>query len=95
MASKCVFQREMADEPLNAIMERGSDMLCNCRREDIFIGATVDIVLKKDQPTGKLTRGVVSRVLTRKGYHPRGIKVMLTDGSVGRVQQFPQGMAGL
>ena len=45
-------------------------------------------VLKKDQPTGKLTRGIVGRLLTNKGYHPRGIKVMLTDGQVGRVQHI-------
>ncbi len=64
-------------------------MLDNCRRQDIFIGSTVDIVLKKDQPTGILTRGVVARILTNKAYHPRGIKVMLTDGQVGRVQRFP------
>lgn len=58
----------------------------HCRRECIKPGATVDIVLKKDQPTGILTRGFVGRLLTNKGYHPRGIKVMLTDGQVGRVQ---------
>lgn len=48
----------------------------------------VDIVLKKDQPTGKLTRGTVSRILTNSPYHHRGIKVMLTDGQVGRVQRI-------
>lgn len=64
-------------------------MLDNRVRMDIFIGSTVDIVLKADQPTGKLTRGVVARILTRKPFHPRGIKVMLTDGSVGRVAGFP------
>lgn len=58
----------------------------NCRRSCITPGLTVDIVLKKDQPTGKLTRGVVGRLLTNKSYHPRGIKVMLEDGQVGRVQ---------
>ena len=58
----------------------------NCRRACIMPGLTVDIVLKKDQPTGKLTRGVVGRLLTNKSYHPRGIKVMLEDGQVGRVQ---------
>ena len=51
-------------------------------------GLTVDIVLKKDQPTGKRTRGVVGRLLTNKSYHPRGIKVMLEDGQVGRVQHI-------
>ena len=59
-------------------------MLSNQTRKEIHIGATVDIVLKKDQPTGKLT------ILTNKPLHPRGIKVMLTDGQVGRVQRIVQ-----
>ena len=63
-------------------------MLDNRRKADIFIGSTVDIVLKKDQGTGILTRGVVSMVLTEKPVHARGIKVMLVDGSVGRVQKI-------
>lgn len=57
-------------------------------RADVQIGAKVNIVLKKDQPTGKLTAGVVARILTKSGYHPHGIKVMLTDGQVGRVQEI-------
>lgn len=61
----------------------------NKKRADIQIGAEVDIVLKKDQPTGKLTRGHVKRILTNKSYHPRGIKVMLKEGDqVGRVQKI-------
>lgn len=56
------------------------------KRGDIHIGDTVDIVLKADQRTGKLTRGTVARKLTNSATHPRGIKVMLTDGQVGRVQ---------
>lgn len=56
-------------------------------RSDITIGALVDIVLKKDQPTGKLTRGHVKRILTKSPQHPHGIKVMLVeDDMVGRVQ---------
>lgn len=55
-------------------------------RTDIKVGATVDIVLKADQRSGKLTRGVVQRILTNSGTHPHGIKVMLMDGQVGRVQ---------
>ena len=55
-------------------------------RADIKPGALVDIVLKKDQPTGALTRGRVSRILTNSRTHPHGIKVMLEDGRVGRVQ---------
>lgn len=57
-------------------------------RADIKIGARVKVVLKKDQPTGKLTEGVVSRILTNSGHHPYGIKVMLEDGQVGRVQEI-------
>ena len=55
-------------------------------RSNIHIGDTVDIVLKKDQPTGALTRGVVARLLTNSATHPHGIKVMLEDGQVGRVK---------
>ena len=56
-------------------------------RSDIKIGTLVDIVLKKDQPTGKLTRGHVKRILTNSATHPHGIKVMLVEGDqVGRVQ---------
>ena len=56
-------------------------------RKDIYAGLTVDIVLKKDQRTGKRTRGVVGDILTRSATHPWGIKVRLMDGQVGRVQE--------
>ena len=55
---------------------------------DIVPGTEVDIVLKKDQRTGKLTRGFVKDVLTRSAGHPHGIKVRLTDGQVGRVKKI-------
>jgi uncharacterized repeat protein (TIGR03833 family) len=55
-------------------------------RKDILPGMTVDIVLKADQKTGKLTRGIVKDILTKSGTHPHGIKVRLTDGQIGRVQ---------
>ena len=55
-------------------------------RGDIHVGAMVDIVLKKDQASGKLTRGQVTRILTKSPRHPHGIKVMLVDGQVGRVK---------
>jgi len=58
------------------------------QRADLRAGQTVDIVLKADQSTGKLTRGTVKDILTRSGSHPHGIKVRLTDGRVGRVQQI-------
>lgn len=57
-------------------------------RSDIKVGASVKIVLKKDQPTGKLTEGIVARLLTKSSTHPHGIKVMLEDGQVGRVQEI-------
>ncbi|MDQ0188854.1 YwbE family protein [Alicyclobacillus cycloheptanicus] len=57
-------------------------------RSEIKPGMEVDIVLKKDQPTGKLTRGVVKDILTKSPTHPHGIKVRLTDGQVGRVQRI-------
>ena len=57
-------------------------------RNNIKIGGEVDIVLKKDQPTGKLTHGKVKDILTSDGQHHRGIKVRLEDGQVGRVQKI-------
>ena len=57
-------------------------------RANIKIGAEVDIVLKKDQPTGKLTHGKVAQILTSDSFHPRGCKVRLEDGQVGRVQKI-------
>ena len=57
-------------------------------RANIKIGAKVRIVLKADQRTGKLTDGVVARILTNSSTHPHGIKVMLDDGQVGRVQEI-------
>ncbi|MDD3429836.1 MAG: YwbE family protein [Oscillospiraceae bacterium] len=57
------------------------------KRSNIKAGQLVDIVLKKDQPTGVLTRGHVKRILTNSPTHPHGIKVMLEeDNMVGRVQ---------
>lgn len=55
-------------------------------RNDIHIGQEVDIILKKDQKTGALTRGHVARILTHSLTHTRGIKVQLVEyGMVGRV----------
>ncbi|MFJ9498892.1 YwbE family protein [Brevibacillus centrosporus] len=57
-------------------------------RKDIAAGLEVDIVLKQDQRTGKRTRGIIKDLLTNSGTHPHGIKVRLTDGQVGRVQEI-------
>ena len=57
-------------------------------RSSIRPGMTVLIVLKQDQATGRLTRGIVKDILTRSASHPHGIKVRLQSGMVGRVQQI-------
>ena len=57
-------------------------------RKDIAPGLEVMIVLKKDQPTGKLTQGIVRDILTNSPTHPHGIKVRLESGEVGRVQEI-------
>lgn len=51
-------------------------------------GLEVAIVLKQDQRTGQLTEGYIKQILTKSAYHPHGIKVRLTTGEVGRVQQI-------
>lgn len=56
-------------------------------RAHIKPGLRVRIVLKQDQPTGKLTEGIVKDILTRSATHPHGIKVRLTSGAVGRVKE--------
>ena len=60
-------------------------------RRDIRPGIEVDIVMKKDQRIGKLTRGIVKDILTRSADHPHGIKVRLTGGQVGRVKKVRPG----
>lgn len=57
-------------------------------RKDVRPGLTVNIVLKQDQRTGRLTRGVVKDVLTKSSHHPHGIKVRLETGEVGRVKEL-------
>ncbi|MEW9697617.1 YwbE family protein [Paenibacillus sp. SI8] len=57
-------------------------------RKNIVPGIEVNIVLKQDQRSGKLTRGIVKDILTNSPNHPHGIKVRLADGQVGRVQQI-------
>ena len=58
------------------------------KRSDIKPGIRVRVVQKQDQPTGKLTDGVVERILTNSPTHPHGIKVRLTGGVVGRVKEI-------
>jgi len=58
------------------------------KRANIKPGMTVLIVLKQNQRTGKLTRGVVKDILTKSPNHPHGIKVRLENGLVGRVKEI-------
>jgi uncharacterized repeat protein (TIGR03833 family) len=57
-------------------------------RSNIKSGTKVMVVEKQNQPSGKLTEGVVKDILTNSANHPRGIKVRLTTGIVGRIQQI-------
>ena len=58
------------------------------KRFNIKQGLKVNIVLKQDQRSGKLTSGIVKDILTNSPSHPHGIKVRLQDGQVGRVQEI-------
>ncbi len=62
------------------------------KRSEIKPGMRVRIVEKQNQRTGALTEGIVARILTSSPTHPHGIKVMLEDGKVGRVQAIVSGV---
>src|SRR5208337_4786915 len=74
-------QHEVFDEGL-----KGVSSMDGRNRSDVARGADVSVVLKEDQPTGRQTRGIVQDLLTKSPFHPRGIKVRLRGGKVGRVQ---------
>ncbi|MFZ3167724.1 MAG: YwbE family protein [Candidatus Methanoperedens sp.] len=57
-------------------------------RVNIKVGLNVGVVLKQDQRSGKITRGIVKRILTNSSHHPHGIKVELENGQVGRVKEI-------
>lgn len=69
-------------------MEKEINPLDGQYRTNIRLGMEVDIVTKRDQKTGKRTRGFVRSILTSAPYHSRGIKVMLSTREVGRVQEI-------
>jgi len=69
------------NEPTTARSLKSATIRDNVRR-----GLRVAIVLKADQDTGKLTEGIVRDLLTNSDVHPRGIKVRLESGDIGRVQ---------
>ena len=57
-------------------------------RSQIQPGMKVRVVEKQNQRSGKLTEGIVQRILTKSPQHPHGIKVMLENGIVGRVKEI-------
>jgi len=57
-------------------------------RVNIKPGIQVLIVLKKDQRSGKLTKGIVQDILTKSPTHHHGIKVRLESGEIGRVKEI-------
>jgi len=57
-------------------------------RKNIKPGLQVGIVEKQNQRSGQITTGQVKDILTNSQIHPRGIKVRLTTGQVGRVQKI-------
>jgi uncharacterized repeat protein (TIGR03833 family) len=58
------------------------------RRNELRLGQIVQIVEKQNQRTGKLTEGIIIRILTKSYSHPHGIKVKLESGKVGRVKEI-------
>lgn len=63
-------------------------MLDGRNRKDVQIGLEVEVVQKHHQRSGELTNGIVKKILTKSPNHPHGIKVMLEDGTVGRVKEI-------
>ena len=55
-------------------------------RSQLQPGMRVQVIEKHNQRSGQLTEGIIGRILTNSPRHPHGIKVMLSDGRVGRVQ---------
>jgi len=60
-------------------------------RSQIHPGMRVRVVEKQNQRTGKLTEGIVQKILTNSPHHPHGVKVMLENGVVGRVKEIVSG----
>ena len=58
------------------------------KRINVKAGLKVNIVLKADQRTNKLTQGIVKDILTNSPSHPHGIKVRSQDGQIGRVKEI-------
>lgn len=58
------------------------------KRADVRPGIAVMVELVENKRKGILTEGTVKEILTTSPTHPHGIKVMLENGSVGRIKQI-------
>ncbi|MDP2705668.1 MAG: YwbE family protein [bacterium] len=56
------------------------------KRSEIRPGDAVWVIEKEKYGTQDYTQGIVKDVLSPGDFHPRGIKVRLMDGTIGRVQ---------
>jgi uncharacterized repeat protein (TIGR03833 family) len=84
----CSESNAQAKRNIKIAIDKGREAMDGQKRSNIRPGLKVDVVLKKDQRTGKRTRGIVKDILTNSSYHPHGIKVRLESGEVGRVQEI-------
>ena len=82
------FGREQNYQP--SVKRRKTRHMDGTTREQIHPGLQVFIVLKSDQRSGKLTKGIVKDILTKSPVHHHGIKVRLESGEVGRVKEIIQ-----
>jgi uncharacterized repeat protein (TIGR03833 family) len=83
-----VFTVNFFERDIYIIPDLPSAMSNGTIRANIKEGMSVGIVLKADQRTGKITQGIVKRILTNSSNHPHGIKVQLANGQVGRVKEI-------
>ena len=88
--SNCELSFPITDDSLCCFQQKPSGILpqMNTVRNNIRPGMNVEIVLKQDQKSGKLTSGIVKDLLTNSPNHHHGIKVRLISGEVGRVKNI-------
>jgi uncharacterized repeat protein (TIGR03833 family) len=84
---KIVMERPAFESPKSSVPAISTaGQASGTKRSDVRSGQRVAIVMKADQLSGALTEGVVRDLLTNSLTHPRGIKVRLESGEVGRVK---------
>jgi len=64
----------------------GNDNPTPPKRSELRPGTAVWIIEKANYGTRDYKQGIVQDILSSVPSHPRGIKVRLTDGTIGRVQ---------